>query len=120
MSALSPDTAMTIGLAASFVAGAIGAGVAWWMRRRTTLSIRNCYVVALQLWPALLVLGPLTVFAASASLISRRKDCLREPLRQSVQVHPKKSVAILAPISRSRIRASRTGSRCGPARSVSE
>lgn len=81
---MSPSVAMSIGVGLSFVTGLFGAGVAWWMRRRTSLSIRNLYIVAivlavlfgvamaLQLLPALLVLGPLLVFAASASLTGRR------------------------------------------------
>jgi hypothetical protein len=81
---LGPETATTVGLGAALIAGVLGAGVAWWMRRRTTLSIRNLYVAALLLlaafaavlaarwWAALLILGPLAVFAASASLVGRR------------------------------------------------
>lgn len=75
---------MSIGLGAALIAGVLGAGVAWWMRRRTTLSVRNLYVAALLLlaafavalaarsWAALLIVGPLVVFAASASLVGRR------------------------------------------------
>jgi len=81
---LSSNAALTMGVGVSFVTGAIGAGVAWWIRRRTTLSIRNLYLLALlfaalfgaaaalQLLAALVVLGPLLVFAASASLVGRR------------------------------------------------
>jgi type IV secretory pathway TraG/TraD family ATPase VirD4 len=81
---LGPETATTVGLGAALIAGVLGAGVAWWMRRRTTLSIRNLYVAALLLlsafamalaarwWAALLIVGPLVVFAASASLVGRR------------------------------------------------
>jgi TraM recognition site of TraD and TraG/Type IV secretion-system coupling protein DNA-binding domain len=81
---LGPETATTVGLGAALIAGMLGAGVAWWLRRRTTLSIRNLYVAALLLlaafavalaarwWAALLILGPLVVFAASASLVGRR------------------------------------------------
>jgi len=84
MSKLSPDVALSAGVAACFVTGLIGAGVAWWIRRRTTLSIRNLYLlallfaalfagaVALDVLAALIVIGPLLVFAASASLIGRR------------------------------------------------
>jgi hypothetical protein len=75
---------MSVGLGAALIAGVLGAGVAWWVRRRTTLSIRNLYVAALLLlaafavalvarwWAALLIVGPLVVFAASASLVGRR------------------------------------------------
>jgi hypothetical protein len=75
---------MSIGLGAALIAGVLGAGVAWWMRRRTALSIRNLYVAALLLlalfavalaarwWAALVIVGPLVVFAASASLVGRR------------------------------------------------
>jgi hypothetical protein len=75
---------MSIELGAALIAGVLGAGVAWWVRRRTTLSIRNLYVAALLLlatfavalaarwWAALLIVGPLVVFAASASLVGWR------------------------------------------------
>ncbi len=84
MSASLPDVALNAGLLAAVVAGAIGAALAWWMRRRTSLSIRNLYLLAIVLlvafaavaathtWTAVLVLGPLAVFASSASLVGRR------------------------------------------------
>ena len=69
---------------ASIVTGAIGVAVAWWMRRRTTLSIRNFYVAATvlsapviaagtaALWGVAAVLTPLAILVASASLMGRR------------------------------------------------
>lgn len=68
----------------SIVAGAIGVAVAWWLRRYTTLSIRNLYLAATVLtaltvataaaavWDVAAVLAPLTTLAASASLMGRR------------------------------------------------
>jgi TraM recognition site of TraD and TraG/Type IV secretory system Conjugative DNA transfer len=84
MSETLSDVALRAGLLAAFVAGAIGAGLAWWIRRRTSLSIRNIYVLAIVLlaalvvagathsWIAVFVLAPLVVFASSASLVGRR------------------------------------------------
>ena len=69
---------------ASIAAGAIGIPVAWWLRRHTTLSIRNLYVLAIALcalagaaaaaakWTVAAVLAPLAILAASASLMGRR------------------------------------------------
>lgn len=81
---MSPNVALSVAVAVSFVTGAIGAGVAWLIRRRTTLTIRNLYLLALllaalfgiaaalEVLPVLFVLGPLLIFAASASLTGRR------------------------------------------------
>jgi hypothetical protein len=69
---------------ASIVAGAIGVAVAWWLRRYTTLSIRNAYLaavvlsmlavaaVAVAVWVVAAVLAPLATFAVSASLMGRQ------------------------------------------------
>jgi uncharacterized membrane protein YhfC len=81
-----PEQAMTIGLLASIATAAIGIAVAWWLRRRTTLSVRNLYVLAVallalfsaalatQLWVALLLLGPALphVVKANGSTSPRR------------------------------------------------
>ncbi|MGI9097117.1 MAG: TraM recognition domain-containing protein [Solirubrobacteraceae bacterium] len=68
----------------SIVTGAIGITVAWALRRHTTLSIRNLYIVATAvcalacgaaaaaLWPVAAVLAPVATLAASASLMGRR------------------------------------------------
>jgi hypothetical protein len=68
----------------SIVAGAVGIPIAWWMRRYTTLSIRNLYVAAITLsvlaigataaalWAAAAVLAPAATLAASGSLMGRR------------------------------------------------
>ena len=71
-------------LAASIAAAAAGVGVAWWLRRRTMISIRNVYlatVVAVALdvtvnytriWLALLVTIPLTALTIAATVAGRR------------------------------------------------
>ena len=71
-------------LAAILVAGAAGVLLAWWMRRYTTVSIRNLYLVAafavaLDVWAlharaatALVVMGPVTSFLLAASAVGRR------------------------------------------------
>jgi hypothetical protein len=68
----------------SVAAGALGLAVAWWLRRYTTLSIRNLYVAAIVLcaltvaagaaavWDVAAVLGPIATLMASASLMGRR------------------------------------------------
>jgi hypothetical protein len=68
----------------SVAAGALGLAVAWWLRRYTTLSIRNLYVAAIVLWALTVVtavaavwgvaavLAPIATLAASASLMGRR------------------------------------------------
>jgi hypothetical protein len=65
-------------------AGLAGIGLAWWLRRRTTISIRNLYppatvapildVLALQRreWLVLVPLVPLTSFALAAAAVGRR------------------------------------------------
>jgi hypothetical protein len=71
-------------LAARSAAGSSGIAVAWWLRRYTTLSIRNLYGAATMLcalavaastaalWAVAAVLAPLAILAASASLMGRR------------------------------------------------
>jgi TraM recognition site of TraD and TraG len=78
------QTAMTVALIASLVTGSAGVACAWWLRRRTTISIRNLYLLAVvllivnmaaaavDLWALLIVLGPALVFAAAGSLVGRR------------------------------------------------
>jgi hypothetical protein len=78
------DQTITIGLLASVITGTAGIAVAWCLRRRTTLSVRNLYALALillalfsaalaaHIWLALLLLGPLLTFAAAGSLTGRR------------------------------------------------
>ncbi|MGH2941464.1 MAG: TraM recognition domain-containing protein [Solirubrobacteraceae bacterium] len=78
------ERAITIGLLACVASGALGIAVAWWLRRRTSLTVRNLYVLAIVLlalfgaavaaraWTALLLLGPALAFAASGSLMGRR------------------------------------------------
>ncbi len=77
-----------IWLAGSVVAfwacAAIGAGGAWLLRRRTTLSARNLYLlggtacllcaiaVLARRWDALLILGPLAAAPATGALLGRR------------------------------------------------
>ena len=71
-------------LAVVLVAGGAGVLLAWWMRRYTTVSIRNLYLaaviaIALAGWAlhahaanALLVMGPVTSFLLGASAVGRR------------------------------------------------
>ncbi len=71
-------------LVASIAAAVAGVGVAWWLRRRTMISIRNVYlatagVVALDLavnhtriWPGLLVTIPVTALTVAATVAGRR------------------------------------------------
>jgi hypothetical protein len=71
-------------LAVIFVAGGAGVLLAWWMRRHTTVSIRNLYLAAiaavgLDAWalPAhatnvLIVLAPITSFVLAASAVGRQ------------------------------------------------
>ena len=66
-------------LAVILVAGGAGVLLAWWMRRYTTMSIRNVYLaaavaVALDAWAlqaraahALILMGPVTSFLLAAS-----------------------------------------------------
>lgn len=71
-------------LAVILVAGAAGVLLAWWMRRHTTVSIRNVYPAAiaaagLDAWAlhahattVLIVMVPITSFALAASAVGRR------------------------------------------------
>ena len=71
-------------LAVILVAGAAGVLLAWWLRRRTTVSIRNLYLAAigpagLDAWAlnahaprALIVMAPITSFVLAASAVGRR------------------------------------------------
>ena len=84
----SAGTAGVIWLAASLVAfwlcAAIGVGGAWLLRRRTTLSARNLYLlggaasllcgltILARRWDALLVLAPLAAGPAAGALFARR------------------------------------------------
>jgi len=71
-------------LAVILVAGGAGVLLAWWMRRYTTISIRNLYLAAaiaaaLDAWSlqaraahAVIVMGPVTSFLLGASAVGRR------------------------------------------------
>ena len=80
---LTPPAVLT-SLAVTVVLAAGGAGGTWWLRRHSTLSIRNVYPIAaislllflaavlLGVWPALPVLVPLGAPWIVASAIGRR------------------------------------------------
>ena len=69
---------------AMFAAGLVGVGLAWWLRRRTTISIRNLYPPAMvapvldvlairhQEWVILAPLVPLTSAVVAAAVVGRR------------------------------------------------
>jgi len=69
---------------AFWVCAGIGAVAAWWLRARTTLSVRNAYLaaagasvacalaVAAQWWDGLLVLAPVSALPVSVALVGRR------------------------------------------------
>ncbi len=71
-------------LAVILVAGAAGVLLAWWLRRHTTVSIRNLYLAAiaaagLDAWAlhahatnVLIVMAPITSFVLAASAVGRR------------------------------------------------
>jgi TraM recognition site of TraD and TraG len=71
-------------LAAFWSCSALGAGTAWMMRRRTTLSVRNLYfaaavaclliaaAVVMRWWTPLLVIGPLAALPTTGALLGRR------------------------------------------------
>ena len=75
---------IAVSIAVTVVLTAVGVLGAWWLRRRTTLSIRNLYPIAaaglaaliaalaLRVWPAVLILLPLTASAVAASAAGRR------------------------------------------------
>jgi hypothetical protein len=77
-------TWLLVSLAAFWLCAALGAGGAWLLRRRTTLSARNLYLlgtvmcslcalaVFLAWWDGLLVLMPLAAGPATAALMGRR------------------------------------------------
>lgn len=81
---MSTQLAMTVVLIASLVTGGAGVMCAWWLRRRTTTSVRNLYILAIallalaaaavaaDLWALLVVLVPALVFATAGSLVGRR------------------------------------------------
>jgi ABC-type cobalamin/Fe3+-siderophores transport system ATPase subunit len=80
---LSPAAA-AIGLGLTLVLGVVGAGGAWWLRRRSSLSIRNLYApaafsvlliggaVAAQWWPGVLALTALAAPWVGAVAVGRR------------------------------------------------
>jgi len=80
---LTPPIVVT-SLALTMMLGAAGVGGAWWLRRYSTLSIRNLYppaitsglLVALCVvfgaWAVLLVLAPIAAAAICAAMIGRR------------------------------------------------
>jgi hypothetical protein len=80
---LSPAAA-AIGLALILVLGAVGVGGAWWLRRRSSLSIRNLYApaalgvvlvglsVAVRWWPGVLALTALAAPWVGAVAVGRR------------------------------------------------
>jgi TraM recognition site of TraD and TraG len=75
---------VVMSLVGFWVSAAIGAGGAWLLRRRTTLSARNLYLLAAitallcglailgHRWDALLVLAPLAAGPATGALLGRR------------------------------------------------
>lgn len=77
-------TAVTVYVAGLLLAGAAGSAVAWWVRRRTQLTIRNAYLLAGILLVLTLAAGAIgavvaaaalsipTIAAVSASLVGRR------------------------------------------------
>ena len=83
MPRLSPE-AWSIAAAALGTCALAGIALAWWLRRRTTLSIRNAYLpaailvgawlaaIAMRAWTVALVVAPAMTFAVAASLVGRR------------------------------------------------
>jgi hypothetical protein len=76
--------ALTVSLASFWIFAALGATGAWLVRRRTTLSIRNFYLVAAlaaigcagavvaRWWDVLLLIAPLSAAPATAAMLGRR------------------------------------------------
>jgi hypothetical protein len=76
--------AFAVSLTAFWLCVGLGTGIAFVMRRRTTLSVRNLYLAAalatallgaaviLRLWPAVMIAAPATALPVTGALVGRR------------------------------------------------